>query len=116
MDTDIYCTLAKQLRVRRLKAKLTLEKVSELADISTSFLAYIETGRKKPSLATVGKLACALNVSVAELFDDRAVSGIPDSNQKDVGKILKLLRGKNQAETQTIIAMVATLARKFPLK
>jgi transcriptional regulator with XRE-family HTH domain len=116
MSKAIYVTLAKQLRVKRLKAEITQEKLAELADISTSFLAYIEGGRKKPSLATVAKLASALNVPVSELFDEKAVSGLPDSNQKDVGKILKLLRGRTPTETQTIIAMVATLSRKFPLK
>jgi len=114
MSNDIYGTVGRQLRVKRVQARLTMEKLAELADISTSFLAYIETGKKKPSLITVARLAGALNVPLSELFEESNVSSIPAGSQKTVGKLLKLLSGRTPAQTRVIIAMVETLSRKFP--
>lgn len=73
MSKDIYATLAGQLRLRRLQAGLTLEALADSAGISTSFLAYLETNKKKPSLATVAKLATALGIPVSELLNEKAV-------------------------------------------
>ena len=68
MRMDIYAVVAGQLRLRRLQAGLTLEALADTAGISTSFLAYLETNKKKPSLATVAKLAAALKIPISELF------------------------------------------------
>jgi len=114
MNKDIYATVAKQLRLKRLQAGLTIEKLAETANISTSFLAYLETNKKKPSLATVGKLASALNIPVSYLFDEKGISGIAGDNQKALNKILKLLHGKTPADVETILAMMATLSKKLP--
>ncbi|MEW5907030.1 MAG: helix-turn-helix transcriptional regulator [Elusimicrobiota bacterium] len=65
---DIYAMLGDRIRQERKRAALSMEKLAELAGISTSFLAYIETKRKKASLETVEKIAAALRIPVADLF------------------------------------------------
>ena len=48
---------------------MTQEDLSERASISVSFLSMIERGERSPHLETLAKIAEALEVRVAELFN-----------------------------------------------
>jgi len=113
MGMDIYDTIAKQLRLKRLQAGLTIEDLADTAEISVSFLAYLETNKKKPSLATIAKIAKALNISISELFDERTVLNIAGEKQKTLNRILKLLQNQSPENTETILATVTVLAKKL---
>ncbi len=67
--------LGKRIRERRKGQKMTLEKLSEKADISLVYLGEIERGIKMPSLNTFIKLVNALNISADELIYDETKSG-----------------------------------------
>ncbi|MBI4351537.1 MAG: helix-turn-helix transcriptional regulator [Elusimicrobia bacterium] len=69
MRGDIYSILEDEIREERKQAGLTMERLAGLAGISASFLAYIETKGRKASLETVQKLAEALRIPVARLFE-----------------------------------------------
>lgn len=113
MGMNIYATIAKQLRLRRLQAGLTIEDLADAAGISVSFLAYLETNKKKPSLATIAKIATALNVSVSGLFNEKTVPDIAGEKQKTLNRILKLLQNQSPENTDTILATVMVLAKKL---
>lgn len=57
-------TLGELLKAKRNAAKFTLEELSELADVSKSYLHAIENGESFPSIYICAKLSLALNVSV----------------------------------------------------
>ena len=59
MDNVIIGVRIKSLR---LKNKMTREELAEAADISSSFLYEIETGKKSFSAYTLGSLSRALSV------------------------------------------------------
>ncbi len=113
MGMDIYDTIARQLRLKRLQAGLTIEDLADTAGISVSFLAYLETNKKKPSLATIAKIAKALNISVSELFNERTVLNVAGEKQKTLNRILKLLQNQSPENTETILATVTVLAKKL---
>ena len=61
--------------VSRLKAERERQKLSQLelsyrSDVSQNMIAYIESGKRVPSLSTVLKLCNALNIYPSELFQD----------------------------------------------
>ncbi|UPT75296.1 MAG: helix-turn-helix domain-containing protein [Elusimicrobiota bacterium] len=56
------------IRAWRKKNGLTISRLAERADIDPGFLAYIETGKKLPSVHTSHKLAEALGITLSELF------------------------------------------------
>jgi transcriptional regulator with XRE-family HTH domain len=60
----------RELRVSRSGTRLTQEELSERARISVSFLSMIERGERSPHLDTLSKIAGALDVPVAALFED----------------------------------------------
>jgi transcriptional regulator with XRE-family HTH domain len=57
--------------LRRLRRELDLsqERLAHRADLSVTHVAKIERSEREPGIRTVSKLAKALEVSAAELFE-----------------------------------------------
>lgn len=60
--------LARNLRKIRMQKGLSQEKVAELAGIHRTYVGLIERSQRNINLATVDKLATALNVDIVELL------------------------------------------------
>jgi len=69
--------LGARLRSIRQRRRGTLRAVAERAGISESFLSQIERGRAGASIATLQRIAGALGVSVADLFEPDGAAGRP---------------------------------------
>ena len=52
-----YQRIGKKIRELRIKRKLSQETLAELCDLSSSYISYIETGKKRLSFATLEKLS-----------------------------------------------------------
>lgn len=61
-----------RLRSRRRALDLTLGQVASRAGCSESMLCKIETGKVNPSITLLRRLAEAVSVNIAALFDDSA--------------------------------------------
>lgn len=61
--------LGGRIRARRLEQGLTTIQLGRAAAISQPFVTEIERGRKSPSMATLQRIASALEVTVSELLD-----------------------------------------------
>ncbi len=72
MELD-YKTIGKRIKIARIKADLTQEKLSELTEISPTHLSNIETGTTRVSLSTIVSLANALSVTVDDLLCDNII-------------------------------------------
>lgn len=57
-----------RLRNLRTSMHLTIKELASLSSVSASEISWIETGRTKPKLATLEKLAKALNTSTKYLI------------------------------------------------
>jgi len=60
--------LAKNLRENRGRLNMSQPKLAELANLSTHYIASIETLRKFPTPDVIERLAKALNIASHELF------------------------------------------------
>jgi chromosome segregation and condensation protein ScpB len=56
-------TLAEELRRRRMALGWTLEQVAEQTQVSVGMLSLIETGKRRPSLKSWGRIRQALGIS-----------------------------------------------------
>ena len=103
-NTDVR----KRINEIRIHREYTREKLSELADVSVQFLADIEKGRKSMTIATLRRIADALNVTT-----DYIVNGTETfSENKQINTMLASLKPyyREQAE-KMLVLFVETIKR-----
>jgi len=61
--------LGKNLKMIRLKRKLSQGELSKSLNVDRAYISNIENGRMNPTLSTLEKIAQALKVSIKELVD-----------------------------------------------
>ena len=76
-------TLGQRIKALRMERDLQQRQLAEKAELTPSMVSQIESGRLTPSLHTVGKLAAALGVPIATLFDGQPEGRIQVSRKKD---------------------------------
>jgi len=67
--------LGTRIRSLRQARRLTLRDVAEHAGVTESFLSQVERDVTSPSIATVQRIARALDLSIAQLFAEDTDSG-----------------------------------------
>jgi transcriptional regulator with XRE-family HTH domain len=75
--------IGERLRAIRTLRRATLKTVAERAGLSESFLSQVERGRANASVASLKRIAAALGVSVADLFEPNGSSGRPKVLRRD---------------------------------
>jgi transcriptional regulator with XRE-family HTH domain len=73
METDLQ--LGARIRALRQARHRTLREVAAQAGVTESFLSQVERDVTSPSIATVQRIARALDLSIAQLFAEEHVSG-----------------------------------------
>ena len=67
--------LGPRIRSLRQARRLTLRDVSQRAGVTESFLSQVERDVTSPSIATVQRIARALDLSIAQLFAEEPETG-----------------------------------------
>jgi transcriptional regulator with XRE-family HTH domain len=75
-----YKSIGYRIKIAREQKHLTQEQLSEIIDISPMHMSVIERGVKGISLATLVKIANALEVSTDELLQDVLLLDPPKLN------------------------------------
>lgn len=99
MEKDYNLIVGLRIREIRESMHLSREKFSEKCDISTSFLADIERGKKSLTAKTVYKICTACNISAdyiilghKEGFDrDAGIEILNSFNNEQLGHIVNIL-------------------------
>ncbi len=92
MEELNYIKIGKRIKIKRKELNLTQEKLSEIIDVSPSYISEIERGSSICSLATITNIALTLNTSL-----DYLVLGITANNADETFKeILQSIPTKNQ--------------------
>jgi transcriptional regulator with XRE-family HTH domain len=76
-STEPGIDVGERLRAIRTVRRITLRTVAERADLSESFLSQVERGRANASVASLKRIAAALGVNVADLFEPNGSQGRP---------------------------------------
>lgn len=66
---DINATIARRVRELRTSRGYTLDALAERSSVSRSNISLIERGASSPTAAVLDKLAAALDVTIASLFE-----------------------------------------------
>jgi transcriptional regulator with XRE-family HTH domain len=80
-------SLGERIKALRGERQLQQRQLAEKAELTPSLVSQIESGRLTPSLHTVGKIAAALGVPIASLFDSPAAGKIAVMRKRDYPKV-----------------------------
>ncbi|MEJ2031084.1 MAG: helix-turn-helix transcriptional regulator [Maritimibacter sp.] len=69
-NPDLIAAFAKTLRRHRKALGLSQEELAFRAGLSVSFLSYLETRRRQPSLTVLDALCRELGISLATLAEE----------------------------------------------
>lgn len=86
MELD-YKAIGKRIKIARIKADLTQERLAEMVEIFPTHMSNIETGTTRVSLTAIVSLANALSVTVDDLLCDSVVKSKVQF-EKDIAGIL----------------------------
>lgn len=103
--TEFAKVVAQNVKKYRLQNGLTQEEFSELAGISLSFCAAVETARKVPSAYTMWTMAERMNVTVDYFV-------YPDSCDLSIKTISRQLLGKNSHYLE-FVEQIISICNKY---
>ena len=69
-----------------MAAKLSQEKLSELADCHPTYIGQLERGEKNATLESVWKISSALGIPLSKLFDKIPIQN-PSESECDIDSI-----------------------------
>ena len=72
MELD-YKAIGKRIKIARIKADLTQEKLSEMVGVSPTHMSNVETGTTRVSLTTIVGIANALGITSDDLLSDSVI-------------------------------------------
>jgi transcriptional regulator with XRE-family HTH domain len=75
--------LGERIKTLRRERALQQRQLAEKAELTPSMVSQIESGRLTPSLNTLGRIAAALGVPIAALFDGEPAGRIQVTRKKD---------------------------------
>lgn len=67
-DKLILEKVADNIRIERLRKRLSQEKLAEMVDISTKYLNMIENRKANPTIVIVVKICIALNIELNSVW------------------------------------------------
>ncbi len=66
---DALKKVAFNIKVQRMKQKITQAELAEIINVHEKYIGKIETGRQNITLKTLFKVCAALNIDIKTLFD-----------------------------------------------
>jgi transcriptional regulator with XRE-family HTH domain len=75
-DNNEYRKIGEKICSRRKELGLSLRQLASKTDLSASFLSLVENGESSPSLASLHRIARALDLPIFELYN-RSATGSP---------------------------------------
>lgn len=107
---------AERLKSLRLESELTQSELAKKANLATSCIAMIESGKREPSAHTVVSLANALNVTTDYLlgleddFGVRTSTPMSDDITAEEKEMIKKIRTLRKESRVLVKQMIDTLA------
>jgi len=88
-NNDLMMAYAQVLREKRKAAKLSQEELAFRTDLSMSYVSFLETCRRQPTLTVMNALCNELDISLAEFCREveLAVSAVSKAKTQDPRKI-----------------------------
>lgn len=83
---DVVITRIRKIRIEK---GISQQELANIANFSQSFLANVESGKKKPSLLTILRIAEALNVNPREFFSESHTESTKEEIKSQIINLLE---------------------------
>jgi transcriptional regulator with XRE-family HTH domain len=80
-----------KIKAIRVKNGVSQMELSLRSNLSQSFIANLEKGKKQPSVLTLIRIAYALNVNPQDFFPEVADSDTKEHTKEKIRKLLEIL-------------------------
>jgi transcriptional regulator with XRE-family HTH domain len=105
---DLLKTVGRRVRSAREELDLTQDQLAERAGLHVSYVGQIERGLREPSLKSLGAVAKALNLHLADLLaEDEAKAG---RLLRELKRVVGALEPPQQREVLEVVRRVVKLA------
>ena len=108
--------IGETIRTYRLKKGMSQGDIEKRTGLLRCYLSRVENGHTIPSLDTLGKIASAMDIPLAQFFSDRAESNgrhLPQWTEDEVRFLNQFRRysnNLNDSDRKLVLAMVKKLA------
>ena len=106
--SEISKLIGQRIRNYRTQQKLSQEKLAELSGCHPTYIGQVERGEKNATLESIEKIASALNVPLAQLFEKLGDGEISDSIPL---KCYEFLAAKTKAEQDHLYRLLVEMDR-----
>ena len=94
--SEIAKTIGQRVRNYRIDKGLSQEKLAELSGCHPTYIGQVERGEKNATLESIEKIASAMNISLAQLFEKIGES----STDSYPMKCYELVAAKSKSEQE----------------
>ena len=101
--------IGNQIKKFRTERGYTVNKLANLAGISQSYLRDIELGKKDPTVETLSYICDALQISLADFFNDYYYNSI--SGDPLLSEIYRLTPAQREALTNFLHSLLSPLSK-----
>ena len=70
MSETILMRFGRAIRKLRRERNISQEKLADLCTLHRTYISDVELGKRNVSLENISRIACALNVTITELFEE----------------------------------------------
>ena len=108
---ELYGNIGRKIRGQRKLLGITLEELGEKVHRDWSYLSQVERGKAVPSIDTLVRISEALEISLAELFENTKK---PKKYEADpfVSKVAYMLRDKDAKYKKSLAKFLYNTTKK----
>ena len=104
--SEISKLIGQRIRNYRTQQKLSQEKLAELSGCHPTYIGQVERGEKNATLESIEKIASALNIPLAQLFEKLGDGEISDSTPL---KCYEFLSAKTKTEQEHLYRLLVEM-------
>ena len=104
--SEISKLIGQRIRNYRTQQKLSQEKLAELSGCHPTYIGQVERGEKNATLESIEKIASALNIPLAQLFEKLGDGDVSDSIPL---KCYEFLSAKTKTEQEHLYRMLVEM-------
>ncbi|MFB3917855.1 MAG: helix-turn-helix domain-containing protein [Terriglobales bacterium] len=112
---SVLMNIGETIRNFRLQKGMSQGDIEKRTGLLRCYLSRVENGHTIPSLDTLAKIAAAMEINLAQFFEDRSENGanlpqLSDEQVRFMNQIRRYSAGLNDSDRRLVLTMVKKMA------